>query len=358
MQENAESSFGRWYRSVDLTEDQESIAARWGGVKAVSEEIGDDEIEALVRLALNSRQPPPAEVEQAIRAKFSAIDPDFEQNNAREMQVLSGACLAAVMENGDYHAARAALSLTTASLSGARTMDLPMALVDQAEQVLASSGKSFRKRNIIASPKRATLNWKAVDDATASGLPEAAKAMGTAVQAALNVLSSENAKVIGKLEERIEVQDEELQMLWWLVGGYSQTIGNSFDRVPANAQPLLFGAELAEATAVLPGPISLMALLSRAGLKDDAMLTVPQAVNALDRELFRNFIPSLDDCSPVTQPIHFAIARQRETDEKEAWIAGWEAAAGIPKKHAIGSLTLGNLFYRERLLFLFADRDS
>jgi hypothetical protein len=54
-------------------------------------------------------------------------------------------------------------------------------------------------------------------------------------------------------------------------------------------------------------------------------------------------------------PLHFAIKRQLETGPGDAWIAGWSATVGAPSDLTLPSLTLGNLFYRERLLLLFGD---
>ncbi|MOA64383.1 hypothetical protein D3C78_1904110 [compost metagenome] len=59
------------------------------------------------------------------------------------------------------------------------------------------------------------------------------------------------------------------------------------------------------------------------------------------------------DPSPVSTPLHFAIKRQLETGPGEAWVAGWAAATGIDAQYALPGLTLGELFYRERLLVLF-----
>jgi hypothetical protein len=57
--------------------------------------------------------------------------------------------------------------------------------------------------------------------------------------------------------------------------------------------------------------------------------------------------------SPVSTPIHYGIQRQTEIGDGDAWIAGWAAAVGVPATIAVAPLTLGLLFYRERLLLLF-----
>ena len=95
-------------------------------------------------------------------------------------------------------------------------------------------------------------------------------------------------------------------------------------------------------------------LLSRAGLKERKKLAVSDAINAADAAWLHTLVDHHDP-SPVTMPIHFGIKRQLETGAGEAWIAGWAAAVGVPANLQMPSLTLGNLFYRERLLLLFGD---
>jgi hypothetical protein len=150
----------------------------------------------------------------------------------------------------------------------------------------------------------------------------------------------------------IRIQDEELQMLWWLTGQRSKDHNCAFSDVPAEAQPLVFGAELADATQILPGPPSAPAMLSRAGVKDKKKIAVSAATNAADQTWLRRLLGDRSP-SPVTMPLHFAISRQLETGPGDTWVAGWVSATGVGDSLALPGLTLGTLFYRERLLILF-----
>jgi hypothetical protein len=61
------------------------------------------------------------------------------------------------------------------------------------------------------------------------------------------------------------VQDEELNVLWWLHGGHSELAKVPFGELPVAQRPLVLAAELSDLSTILPGPPSLAALLSRAG---------------------------------------------------------------------------------------------
>ena len=141
-------------------------------------------------------------------------------------------------------------------------------------------------------------------------------------------------------------------MLWWLTGQRSKDHNCAFSDVPAEAQPLVFGAELANATQILPGPPSVPAMLSRAGVKDKKKIAVSAAINAADQTWLRRILGDRSP-SPVTMPLHFAISRQLETGPGDTWVAGWVSATSVSDSLDLPGLTLGTLFYRERLLILF-----
>ena len=79
---------------------------------------------------------------------------------------------------------------------------------------------------------------------------------------------------------------------------------------------------------------------------------IPEAINASDPEWLAQVVGD-EDPSPVSSPLHFAIKRQLETGAGDTWVPGWAAATGVSAEHAVSSLRLGLLFYRERLLRKF-----
>lgn len=355
--------FPRWYAAVALGDDEARRALRWAGVVAVIEGANSHVVEALMRLAFKSRQPAAAAPLQKIREAFRSADATFEmQGNGRELQVLAGASLATLMHDGGGNGAEAALAVTTASLLGARKPDLPFDLSVLAESAIEQIAEAQGTRPNLAShantdpPKfdfeksaaKVRAEWN--QEAVAQGFIMAAESM----RAAMTVMARRQANAVNALDTFLRVQDEELQMLWWLIGQRSVDLDCSFEEVPAAAQPLVFGKELSDRTQFLPGPPSMKGLLSRAGLRERKKVTVSDAINAADADWLRKFMPEAEP-SPVSTPLHYAIKRQLETGPGDAWIAGWAAAVGVPGGLSLPALTLGNLFYRERLLLLFGD---
>jgi len=298
---------------------------------------------------------------QSIREAFRSADETFEMSgNNRELQVLAGAALAALMEDHDKSAGSiAALGATTASLAGARKPDLPMNLAELGEAAIVSRAEENRSRptfsNYLSTEPPKIEFDKAAEKVREQFDPESvAKAFALAadsVRAGMRTLAQRQAGAFRTVDSFIRIQDEELQMLWWLIGQRSQDYNCALNEVPADAQPFVFASELADCTEILPGPPSVRALLSRAGLMERRTLEITAAVNAPRADWLERF--ANEDLSPLSTPLHYAIKRQRETGAGEAWVAGWAASCSLDAEYALPSLTLGELFYRERLLLLF-----
>lgn len=349
--------FPHWYAPLAIGDDAERRQARWLGVHTLAADSDLTLVEALVRIAFGtSRHPPTVEGAAKVHAAFHKHDDTFDPTKAaRELQILAGACLAYLFEWEDDIGIVAALNVTTAALAGERQTDLPLDLITLAEAAISRISVANRARPTLkaltmvpkidfeaaAAKVKETNNWEAV----IAAFPLAAQN----VETAFRTLAGRQTETTRAIERFIKVQDEELQMLWWLVGGRSFDLDCSLDSVPAEARPLVFAKELADSTTALPGPHSIKALLSRAGLKDDKSITVQTMINAAPSTWLLQFAGEVDP-SPVTQPIHFAIKRQLEVGGGDAWVANWAAVVGVDGAHEVPVLKLALQFYRERLL--------
>ncbi|MGP1667699.1 MAG: GTPase-associated system all-helical protein GASH, partial [Rhodanobacter sp.] len=312
-------------------------------MSAVVQAADAKDVEALIRLAFKNRQPANIAQVQKIRLAFKTADEKFEmQGNDRELQVLAAASLAALMNEGDDTGAVAALAVTTASLAGARKPDLPMDLLVLAEGAIDKIAETNRKRpNLAAHTSTAAPKFdfeksaaKVKAEANAEGFAQAFTMAADAVRLSFIEIARRQANAARAMGEFLRVQDEELQMLWWLTGQRSFDLDCTFEAIPSNAQPLVFGKELADSTEVLPGPVSVKALLSRAGLEDRKKLVLSTAISATDVAWLQTFMPE-GEPSPVSTPIHFGIKRQLETGVGDAWTAGWAAAVGVAADFAV-----------------------
>ncbi|MEH6784416.1 MAG: GTPase-associated system all-helical protein GASH [Alcanivorax jadensis] len=353
--------FAPWYKTVSFSCDEELIRARWEGLLSFIDEVNENEVEALLRLAYGTRQPPEADVVQSFREKFKEADEAFEMSgNDREMQLLAAACLAVIMSTVDAEKAPfAAIAVTTTAFGSGRKADLPMDLKDLGGHEVSRLGEYLRKRPALSIPSTpliikpeetiekfsAQQNWE--------GVKQGFKDIAQAVTNGIKVPMQRQVSALRKVTSFIEIQDEELKMLWWLVGRYSDSYGCAFEKVPVAARPFTFASELASVTARLPGPPSISGILSRAGLRARKRVVVADLVNSFDQSWVADLVRG-NNLSPVSMPLHFALERQLETGPGDAWVAGWAAAVGVGEQYALPELELAELFYRERLLILFS----
>lgn len=352
--------FARWYDTVSMDDNPRRRQARWEGVSSVVRSANRNTVEALLRLVHRSRQVPAATV-QEIRLVFKSTDDAFEMTgNDQELRILAGACLAVLMETDAHTGAVAALAATTAALGSARQPGLPMDLAALGEVAIIRWGDANRRRpslSIHLSDERPKFDFekasaKVMEEPNWEGVAEAFKLAANTTRGAMKRLAQTQTNTLRTVDNFLRVQDEELQMLWWLTGRRSSDCNCAFDAIPADARPLVLASELADKTEFLPGPPSVMGILSRAGLKERERVQITVAVNAADSGWLQRLISELDP-SPVSTPLHAAIKRQLETGTGEAWVAGWAASTGVDAAHELSGLVLGNLFYRERLLLLF-----
>lgn len=354
--------FPRWLAITMVTRDETCQNARWNAISMLASNIEGASVETLLRLAIKSRQQPSPDHVQKIRETFYAADNTFEmRGNDRELQVLAASTLAAAMTLSDNHAAYAATAVAATMINDSRKPNLPIDLARLSEAALARIGEISRKRPHLSSFTTLDVPKLDFEQAAAKGkegswphVGEAFTLAADSARTAITAVVKRQARFAGLIDKYLRVQDEEVQMLWWLTGAHSLDISCRLDAVPVDWQPLLFAKELAVLTTLLPGPRSVRALLSRAGLKERNTIALKDVINAPDANWLETFMSSAEP-SPVTTPIHFAIKRRLETGAGDAWVSGWAAATELPADLALSPLVISLHFYRERLMFAFAD---
>lgn len=347
--------FGQWYSAVDLASDPPLLERRWKAVTRVAKDATWADVDTLVRLVFGLR---PSKNDQTprIRKLLSKGDDSFEQSgNDREVQILSAASLVALFDAASAVSRGAALAVATTSMFGSRKEDVPIDLVGYAEEAIAKQSEAMRERKAAHTlPDAPKIDFKeAVAKSKEGNWDHVASAFGLAADAITKPLAafvSGAQATINALHAQVAMQDEELEMLWWLVGDRSWDLGCKFAEVSKQSAPLIFAAELAKLTKHLPGPTAVSALLTRAGLADDEV-TVPMVVNAAPAGWLQGLMEGRQP-SAALHPIHFAVDKRIETGESQAWIASWAASAQVDGERRISSLDVARQVYRERLLLL------
>jgi len=349
--------FPCWYSHVDLKNNAEQRQARWNAIETYLEDEVD--VEMLLKLAHVFRQGPTQDQLAAFRQCFRDQDETFPlSGNEKELQLLAGSCLAVLASEGGYcGSVEAAIAIITADFNGAREIQLPINLIGIANESITSQGVESRKRSssVKSAIKFNKISMKDIADSiVANNWPHVSQAFSSTESIINDKLLTQiqtkfNASM-SKTQKLIEIQDEELQMLWWVIGEYSHSVDCPFDKLEQNSKALVLAAELANETKLIPGPAAIKALLSRAGLtKQRKKIKLTTAINSAPEEWLKSQLEG-KKISQLTTPIHFAIERQLETGAGESWIAGWSASTNIDSEFSLPALDLSMLYYRESLL--------
>lgn len=343
-----------WHRTL-VVEGSNSDATRyWEEIAEFRARITTfRDAETVVRIALRSKQRPHAESVARVRAALQEVAPDLASEGAeREFELSCAAvCMNFLLARGSL-SAEIALLLSTGSVSGKRAPQHCASLCVAAEAALLTFGDRARQRPPLKLEALTKLDENAVALSMRTAPPEdaaahAARGSGAAVQHVASYLRSLQ-RVMNIVDQTLKAQDEELQMLWWLMGGTSKDLATPFTNLGLQ-RPLVLAKELAAQTTQLPGPRSVEALLARSGISRDLPTSVSQVVNAADTGWLERVLGNLT-ALPSVLPLHAAIAGRLETGDAAAWIPAWNAATSLDASVDFDAMALALQFYRERLI--------
>lgn len=340
------ADFQRWYEAVQLTLDPQVVEARWAAVQALAESVSDAELEALARAAFRSDQTTAATA--TVRTKLADKGGAMADE---EFALLAAATLVVILQEDHPAAARAATLICTAHFMNLRTLRQPMDLVGLGATARVGLARTSRRRPPLELEPMPSLEVDTTPAEETDDSRESIRLLAGALTGAMQQLSDRQADFEERALRYISIQDEELNMLWWLQGGRTRA-GELFEKVPREQQPFVLARDLAEATFALPGASAIGSLLERASIKDDEPLEIAAAIQALPIEWLRIALPEADKhkASPVTTPLHEGIRRRLEVRGEDSWIAGWAAVCDIDKASRLTPLQLADLCYCEQLL--------
>lgn len=280
-------------------------------------------------------------------------------DNAREVSVLAAGLLDAAAADGKVYAA---LAILTASASGLRHPSVRPDLIEAMRATIQELAINSRKQpaadpNIIKQPATSKLTDELTNLVAA---PEIAKAVSLLVQmnaesaAVAKTLTKQVYAVVQPLAEQVQTLREEVEMLWWHIGGWSRLLDKPFADLELGLAAVLAGIDMADMSRSVMGPAAAPAILQRtlAGHKPTTtMIPVKDAVAALSTNEFdRLILGDKLNAVPDICPVLTAFAKAAEIGPAPAWHATYSKAIALNKEPAFKPLDLAMQSYRERLL--------
>jgi hypothetical protein len=161
--------------------------------------------------------------------------------------------------------------------------------------------------------------------------------------------------VVQPLALQVQTLREEVEMLWWHVGGWSRLLDKPFAELDIGLAAVLAGIDMADMSRSSAGPAAAPAIFQRtlaAGRKTQAaMIAIHSAVDALPQDQFDHLgLSSKLPAVPEICPVLTAYAKAREIGFGSAWHVAYAKATGLEAGTTFGPLELAMQAYRERLL--------
>ena len=293
---------------------------------------------------------------QATDASFSLID------NAREASVLAAGLLeVATTADGKVYAALA--TLTTAAC-GLRQPRVRPELIDLMRGEIQERAVSDR-RHATVKPEQirlpATASKLSPELTALSQSPDLAKASALLKQVSeesagiTRTLANQVLAFIQPLAAQVLTLREEVEMLWWYVGGCSRMLDKPFVELDLGLTAVLAGIDMADMSRSATGPAAAPAIFQRiiaacrkAGTKK---IAIKDAVDALPRDqLDRLKLPNALGTVSEICPVLTAYAKAKEIGASPAWHVAYANATGLEAGAAFAPLELAVQAFRERLL--------
>ena len=227
--------FQRWYEAVQLTLDPQVMEARWAALQALAESINDAELEALARAAFRSDQTTAATA--TVRTKLADKGGAMADE---EFALLAAAALAVILQRDEPAAARAATMICTAHFKNLRTLRQPMDLVGLGATARVALARTSRRRPPLELEPMPSLEVDTTPAEETEDSNESIRLLAGAFTEAMQQIADRQADFEERALRYISIQDEELNMLWWLQGGRTQAGHMALGSDPGGVQQMAY----------------------------------------------------------------------------------------------------------------------
>jgi hypothetical protein len=349
-----------WMKELSFEEAPQTLQLRENAAKVMTDNLTTEQIEDLVRLAFGMKPRADCALMTQLIKACQDSDPSFPQfDNDRQLTLIGGMVLDRCMSDVsiDGIGVLCALAVVTASVAAKRDLKLPVNLPALATAALDKATHAGRSRpdlskaanGITSTPTPTAPKIEAVD---APSIQAAFTELTASVKTYTTKITRQFTAALSSTDRYLQLQDDEMQMLWWLIGERSWQLDCCLSEVSDGIRPLLIAEELAGITRILPGPLSIQSLFARAGVVATEETTLPQQIAAVtaDSDQLRKIVPETS-FSSLLYPLHFGIERQMENGPGDQWVTAWRNKTGLPDALILRPIDFATQAYRERMLF-------
>jgi hypothetical protein len=368
--------FADWYREASVTINPSQLEQRWAGIEEFASQKKNRLTRALQLIRIFYSMPGRSmELTEEYRDCYKKHDPSFPmRDNEFELQVLAGATLIHMIESWpDPTALHVALSLTCCSVQGLRPSPPIPDAIAIAKELIAARSLKLRSRGRLSSrsdPRPiSSIDFGELQTNLEQGsLPTAAAPLVKLLQEFVSV-AGEIVKSLRESALVAQLQQEEIDILWWVFSAWSKDLNEPFLGVGLPVLSLVVGKELGDLITVLPGPLGARAIIShiltdavvaRASKVPSAQnvaeshrapLIMKKAIDAAPPEWRRRAYELIPEAFQDMLPVHLAFRLSgQETSQARTWAQRFSKMAALRPSLKIEPTELAFQCYQERLL--------
>ena len=344
-----------WFRIASIETDVDVLSNRRKGIKNFVSSMDKHSVFEIVRLFCK-KDSINQEFVDSFQKAFRDADEFFPlRDNDLELQILAGASIINCIESNHKHSINVALATICANFQNADAMSI----VDEVQNASAKflHEQSIRSRTRDKLPQ---INLELITDELKTNLKNSFdhQTLQPIIEMLENSLKQSvktTKRALTILEKSLRAQEEETDILWWLLGEHSNDLQCSISKLKRSASTIVIAKELADKTRIIPGPISIDAFIDKAIHKSkkqkNASISLKEAINDTHLEWRSNLIREKDfDEVEDLCPIHYAIKKSVESGDSDSWIASFERNNRFEADKKIPPLELSLQAYREFLL--------
>ena len=351
--------FGEWLRDALADMDDNVLKRRWAGVESLARDLDYWEIMDLILYCTHCRKHR-NETILKVKQTFWEQDSAFKMDgNDLELRRLSGAIVIHVLCGESRHQMDIALACVCLSFGGLHNDIGLSAMVEEAEKVLQDLSVSIRTkgtvqkvtRQVIA-PSKVLAKLKEMIEEGQEQVPiDDLQEIFLQYGKGLNQIAKDNRQ----LQIALEIQKEETNILWWLMGAYSNDLKQSFVNFDKPIAAVIAGKELADHVTHRPGPLSVTNILARIvpHSADNAdVLSLDALVTKIPMDWKRKLSQEIGDCTLDFCPLHAAISHSVDLEDDASWKTIFSKHFPHSTAREVSPIVLGYQMYRERILAL------
>lgn len=342
--------FPEWYKLASLDTPKGRLEERWNAVESFGKSLSGQDIKKLVLLQCGFNLDNDDMVNRFVD-KIRETDETFTyHSNEFEMRVLAGSLLGNQLDSSDKlkDTVLSAYLLHSLNFQAGKMKPLLPQLADKAFQFICNNGQQQRDFNEIKTPsetpnldfeKDVTNDWKTI------------QSYFNQVKNGISLVLRRQNALMRDLDQKLKVQQEETNILWWLYGEYSNILRKRFQEMKNTEMCFIVAKELFSLTQILPEPVSADGFLKKA-LKlcsgDGEKISLKDIINKTDRDIRRQFIKEFSELDRgETLPISFGFLKSLETESEDDWVSFFEKSTGIKAKSKLNISRFSYQFYQE-----------